>query len=208
MMPDKYQGKYPASWKMEYDLKDTFETPDGQIHITLGLDAFKYFPRFLAASGKLVLSKSQITGKLLTAGKVDDDKGTDITRPDDVSDITEDLVDKDDVTKDDLKDKNEIANDNITEESFEDNRGNEKPNESYPSAREVIEDKIVDVQGIDVTKDVEEIPTNHSVQAKTDEIKDIIDDDIVNKDLKMVKEAKFKEEISTRAFDPGDFEHK
>ena len=104
--------------------------------------------------------------------------------------------------------KNEIANDNITEESFEDNRGNEKPNESYPSAREVIEDKIVDVQGIDVAQDVEEIPTKNSVQAKTDEIKDIIDDDIVNKDLKMANEAKFKEEISARAFDPGDFEHK
>ena len=46
------------------------------------------------------------------------------------------------------------------------------------------------------------------VQTKTDEIKDIIDDDIVNKDLKMANEAKFKEEISARTFDPGDFEHK
>ena len=75
----------------------------------------------------------------MTAGKVDDDKGNDITRPDDVSDIAEDLVDKDDVTKDDLKDKNDIAKDNITEESLEENKVEAQDIEEIPMRNEKID---------------------------------------------------------------------
>ena len=36
------------------------------------MDNFKYFPRFIAENGDLVLSISQITGKMLIAGKLSD----------------------------------------------------------------------------------------------------------------------------------------
>ena len=69
---EQQEARVPKRWQEKYGLKHQFASTAGIVKLVLGQDNAHLFPRRVDSQGKLVLSKSCLTGKFIVGGKFEE----------------------------------------------------------------------------------------------------------------------------------------